>query len=157
MPATNSAHPIPSSREPVYRPHNNGHDVAELVVDSDPDTGAVAAHLVNRTQTAYDKLLRAKHIMRYQWQAAHDLDALWQRARPVPDVQAASMERTGRCETAEIDPEADARLRKYARALGQSRWRTIERLVYDDCLPARGYLIPTRVALQQLAREMGLA
>ena len=142
--------------QPIYRSHNNGHDTAELVTDSDPDTGTVTHHLVNRTQTAYDKLLRAKHIMRYQWQAAHDLDELWQRARPVPDAQAASLERSSPSHATDIDPEADAKLRHYARALGQLRWRTIERLVYDDRLPARGYLIPTRVALQQLAREMSL-
>lgn len=147
-----------SPAQPIYRDHNNGKDIAELVIDADPETGAVAAHQVNRTQTAYDRMLQAKLIMKHQWRAAHDLDQLWQRARPIPGVHAANLDK-GQAGNGnhDIDPEADRKLRHYARALGTARWRYIQRLVYDNAVPHRHDWAATRGALQQLAREMGLA
>ena len=143
---------------------NHGHDMAEMVRDSDPD-GHVVAHAINRTQTMADRLRHEGLIEGYQWQAACDLRALWRLGRPIADVVALDPAKVGRGH-GERDPEprADITIRRLARALGTPRWIVIERLVYDDLDPREwgarlglDGLAVTCDALDALARKMGLS
>ncbi len=151
------------------RPHrvviNNGHNTAEMVRDSDPNTGTPVVHAVNRTQLMMDQLLQDRLINRHHWQAANDIRALWLRARPVAEVMALDPSKIGHSASqSDIDPKADLELRKIVRALGKPLWTVIERLVYDNIDPRtwRGRpkydgMVVTRVALSALSDEMGMS
>jgi hypothetical protein len=145
-------------------PLNAGRDVGELVRAADPETGGVAVHAVNRTQSATDRLLHAGLIDQLHWQAAETLREIWMRARPIADVHAVDpCHIRGGFDTPDPDPVAERALRRYVRALGRRNWVIVERLVYDDQDPrdwgkrlgVDGVKL-TKSALDRLAEAMGL-
>lgn len=138
---------------------NNGHDVAELVRDSDPENGTPVVHAVNRTQTAWDKLRHANIITQLHWQACEDFHDLWDRARLTAEIAAVdyqTMERGGGDDRDERAWQRYKEVLGYLKVPGQG---VVQMLVCSDTVPD-DRLIPykqLRDILDTLAISMELA
>ena len=139
---------------------DRGRDIGEVVRGSDPETGEIVAHAVNRTQRQIDQLLHAGAIDGAQWGAAGAFYELYAKARAVPDVKALDpCVMGGGGAEHEPDPIAEREYRKIWRKLTPETRRIIQAIVLDDEPPAADQraLEIVRAALEGLAIAMGFA
>ena len=143
----------------AYVPLDGGRCVGEVVRASDPETGAIVAHTINRTQLVVDELLHRELIDGAQWAAAEALRGLHAQARAIPDARAVDPRRIGAGDQPEPDPIAEREFRRIMRVLGREARRIVQVVALDNERPAfdERSLGHVRAALEELARVMHMA